>query len=137
MQRVNAWLLRSPWIFDAVRGVFSLLFGLALWFFFDQALTIGVLGLGVYLLADGVFDIAGWYHARQTGGRTFSALSRGRSVPLGAGALPQTPRRIGAIWSPAGQGPVTRRRAPWPVGAGDPLGATDRATPAHPVKAKP
>jgi uncharacterized membrane protein HdeD (DUF308 family) len=50
-----------------VRGVFSLLFGLALWFSFDQALTIGVLALGVYLLADGVFDIAGWHQARQTG----------------------------------------------------------------------
>jgi uncharacterized membrane protein HdeD (DUF308 family) len=77
MQRVNAWLLRSPWIFDAVRGVCSLLFGLALWFFFDQALTIGVLGLGVYLLADGVFDIAGWYHARQTGGQGWSRLLLG------------------------------------------------------------
>ncbi len=45
--------------------------------------------------------------------------------------------RLVTGWSPAGQGPVTRRRAPCPVGVGDPLGATDRATPAHPVKAKP
>src|SRR5262245_35890974 len=77
MQRISVWMLRSPWIFDAVRGVFSLLYGLALWIFFDQALTIGVLALGVYLLADGVFDIAAWYQARQTGGRGRSRLLLG------------------------------------------------------------
>jgi uncharacterized membrane protein HdeD (DUF308 family) len=77
MQRISVWMLRSPWIFDVVRGVFSLLFGLALWFFFDQALTIGVLALGVYLLADGVFDITGWYQARQTGSRGRSRLLLG------------------------------------------------------------
>jgi uncharacterized membrane protein HdeD (DUF308 family) len=77
MQRVKAWLLRSPWIFDVVRVVFSLLFGLALWFFFDQALTLGALALGVYLLADGVLDIAGWYQARLTGGRGWSRLLLG------------------------------------------------------------
>ena len=77
VERLNAWMLRSPWIFDFVRGVFSLLFGLALWFFFDQALTIGVLALGVYLLADGIFDIAGWYQARQTGSRGWSRLLLG------------------------------------------------------------
>ena len=45
MDRLNTWALRNPWIFDFVRGVISLLFGLALWFYFDQALTIGVLAL--------------------------------------------------------------------------------------------
>jgi uncharacterized membrane protein HdeD (DUF308 family) len=74
---VNVWVLRSPWLFDVVRGVFSLLFGLALWFFFDQALTIGVIALGVYLLADGIFDIAGWYQARQVGERGWSRLLLG------------------------------------------------------------
>jgi uncharacterized membrane protein HdeD (DUF308 family) len=67
MQRVNAWALRSPSFFDVVRGVVSLLFGLALWYCFEQALTIGVHVLGVYLLADGIFDIAAWYQARQAG----------------------------------------------------------------------
>jgi len=74
MQRLNAWVLRSSWIFDVVRGVLSLLFGLALWFYFDQALTVGVVALGVYLLADGVLDIGAWYQARQVGGRGWSRL---------------------------------------------------------------
>jgi uncharacterized membrane protein HdeD (DUF308 family) len=77
MQRISVWMLRSPWIFDVVRGVISLLFGLALWFFFDQALVIGVIVLGVYLLADGIFDIAAWYQARQTGSRGWSRLLLG------------------------------------------------------------
>jgi len=77
VERLNPWVLRNPWIFDFVRGVISLLFGLALWFFFDQALTIGVLVLGVYLLADGIFDIAGWYQARQVGERGRSRLLLG------------------------------------------------------------
>ena len=47
MERLNTWVLRNPWIFDFVRGMLSLLFGLALWFYFDQALTVGVLALGV------------------------------------------------------------------------------------------
>ncbi len=77
MQRVNAWALRSPWIFDVVRGVISMLFGLALWFYFDQALTVGVLVLAVYLLADGIFDIAAWYQARQAGSRGWARLLTG------------------------------------------------------------
>ncbi len=77
VERLNAWVLRNSWIFDVVRGVFSLLFGLALWFYFDQALTIGVLALGVYLLADGIFDIASWYQARQMGERGWSRLLLG------------------------------------------------------------
>ena len=74
VERLNAWVLRNPWIFDFVRGVVSLLFGLALWFYFDQALTVGVIVLGVYLLADGIFDIAAWYQARQVGERGWSRL---------------------------------------------------------------
>lgn len=77
VDRLNTWALRNPWIFDFVRGVISLLFGLALWFYFDQALTIGVLALGVYLLADGIFDIASWYQARQVGERGWSRLLLG------------------------------------------------------------
>jgi uncharacterized membrane protein HdeD (DUF308 family) len=77
VKRVNVWVLRNAWIFDFVRGVVSLLFGLALWFYFDQALTVGVLMLGVYLLADGVFDIAAWYQARQAGGRGWARLLTG------------------------------------------------------------
>jgi uncharacterized membrane protein HdeD (DUF308 family) len=77
VERLNTWVLRNPWIFDFVRGVISLLFGLALWFYFEQALTVGVLALGVYLLADGIFDIAAWYQARQVGERGWSRLLLG------------------------------------------------------------
>src|SRR6478735_4328568 len=76
VERVNTWVLRNPWIFDFVRGVVSLLFGLALWFF-DWALTVGVIILGVYLLADGIFDIAAWLQARQVGGRAWARLLTG------------------------------------------------------------
>jgi hypothetical protein len=43
MQRLNAWVLRSSCIFDVVRGVLSLLFGLAL-----------AIYIGLYFLFDGV-----------------------------------------------------------------------------------
>jgi uncharacterized membrane protein HdeD (DUF308 family) len=76
VERVNAWVLRNPWIFDFVRGAISLLFGLALWFY-DWALTAGVIVLGVYLLADGIFDIAAWRQARQVGGRGWARLLTG------------------------------------------------------------
>jgi uncharacterized membrane protein HdeD (DUF308 family) len=77
MDRFNAWMLKSPWVLDVVRGVLSLLFGLALWLSYAQALTIGVLALGVYLLIDGLFDILLWYQARLAGERGWSRLWMG------------------------------------------------------------
>jgi uncharacterized membrane protein HdeD (DUF308 family) len=77
MDRFNAWMLKSPWVLDVVRGVLSLLFGLALWLSYAQALTIGALALGVYLFADGLFDIMLWYQARLAGDRGWSRLWMG------------------------------------------------------------
>jgi uncharacterized membrane protein HdeD (DUF308 family) len=77
MDRFNAWMLRSPWVLDVVRGVLSLLFGLALWLSYTQALTSGVLALGVYLLGYGRFDIRLWYLTRRAGDRGWSRLWMG------------------------------------------------------------
>ena len=63
MAKVQTWVLQHPWIFDLVRGVFSLLLGLGAFLFRDRIVVILSLGIGFYLIVDGVMDIITSYRA--------------------------------------------------------------------------
>jgi uncharacterized membrane protein HdeD (DUF308 family) len=88
MAKVQTWVLQHPWIFDLVRGVFSLLLGLGAFLFRDHITVILSLGIGVYLIVDGVMDLITSYRAARArqGGQTHFLIGL-LSMTVGVAAI--------------------------------------------------
>jgi len=88
MAKMQTWVLRHPWIFDLVRGVLSLLLGIGAFIWRDRIIIILSLGLGLYLIVDGVMDIVTSYRAARAraGGKTHFLIGL-FSVTVGVAAI--------------------------------------------------
>jgi uncharacterized membrane protein HdeD (DUF308 family) len=88
MAKVQTWVLRNPWIFDLVRGVLYLLLGLGAFLFRDRIILIVSVGIGFYLIVDGVMDIITSYRAARarSGGQTHFLIGL-LSVTVGVAAI--------------------------------------------------
>jgi uncharacterized membrane protein HdeD (DUF308 family) len=88
MAKVQTWVLQHPWIFDLVRGVLSLLLGLGAFIFREHIVVILSLGIGLYLIVDGVMDIVTSYRAARAreGGQTHFLIGL-FSVTVGVAAI--------------------------------------------------
>src|SRR5262245_40571212 len=88
MAKLQTWMLRNPWIFDLVRGVFSLLLGLGAFLARQNTVIVLSLGLGLYLIIDGVMDIVTSYRAARArqGGQTHFLIGL-FSVTVGVAAI--------------------------------------------------
>src|SRR5262249_54770111 len=88
MAKVQTWVLQHPWIFDLVRGVFSLLLSLRAFLFRDHIVGILYLGIGLYLIVDGAMDIVTSYRAARAreGGQTHFLIGL-FSVTVGVAAI--------------------------------------------------
>ncbi len=88
MAKVQTWVLRNPWIFDLVRGVFSLLLGLGAFFAREHIVVFLSVGIGLYLIVDGVMDIFTSYRAARArqGGQTHFLIGL-FSVTVGVAAI--------------------------------------------------
>jgi uncharacterized membrane protein HdeD (DUF308 family) len=88
MGKIQVWVLQNPWIFDLARGVFSLLLGLGAFLFRANTAIILAIGIGFYLIVDGVLDIVTSYLNSRTrkGGQTHYLIGL-FSVTVGVAAI--------------------------------------------------